>query len=81
LCSDSGIYISKYTVYKISFVSVRFITVTTQIQVTMATNCRALTSIIHINYVVGHEGARSLFVNVIFYSMSAVNILMWICEL
>jgi hypothetical protein len=53
----------------------RFITVTVQFCVTVATICQLLRCCMDINYVVGEQGS-----SILLCSVSNVNILMWIFE-
>jgi hypothetical protein len=57
LCSLFYIYVNNI---KASFISVSFIIVIAQFQVTVATNCRMLTHCVNVSYVVCHERASSV---------------------
>jgi hypothetical protein len=57
---------------------VGFIIVITQFRVTTATSCRALTRVLNVIYVEGHERASSLLLQCT-VSVSTGNILMWVC--
>jgi hypothetical protein len=60
------------------FLSVRFIYVIKQFQVTIGINCWALTRDMNVSYVVGHEQSFVTVCHV--YSVSIDNILGWVCE-
>jgi hypothetical protein len=54
--------------------AMRHVTKITLFRVTIATNCRALTRCMNVNYIVGHEQARSLLFRCILHVLWVVTI-------